>query len=204
MSLWLIVPVKSLADGKSRLARALGPEERRELNERLLAHTLDVACVFPGVQRTLVVSRCADALLCAKGRGFPTLREAPPHGLNSALRQARTAAAERGATTLLVAASDLPLLRADDLRELAATGSNGGVVIATDRKGRGTNALYLPQYHDFAFRFGEGSRLDHEGEAQRLGLPVSILQRERLAFDLDDPEDLQAWPGVSRTHAVRA
>ena len=57
---WLLVPVKSLRCGKSRLESALAPAERRRLNEFFLRHMIAVAGQFPGLARTAVVSDADD------------------------------------------------------------------------------------------------------------------------------------------------
>ena len=69
MRLWLVVPVKSLRDGKSRLAPVLSVAERRAFNEWLLVRTLQQAALFPGLERTLLVSACEEACACASAQG---------------------------------------------------------------------------------------------------------------------------------------
>ncbi|MEP6610133.1 MAG: hypothetical protein ABJA83_15870, partial [Burkholderiaceae bacterium] len=86
--------MKSLRDGKSRLAPALNPVERRALIEHLLARTLRQAAQFPGLERTVLVSACEDARARAKSLGAHVLEEHAPFGLNSALRQAQSALRE--------------------------------------------------------------------------------------------------------------
>jgi 2-phospho-L-lactate guanylyltransferase len=57
MTLWAIVPVKPLRRGKSRLADVLTPDERADLNRRLLTHTLDTLTAIPEIEHVLVPSR---------------------------------------------------------------------------------------------------------------------------------------------------
>ena len=56
MELWLLIPVKSLADGKSRLQAVLADDARRQLNQMLLIRALAAASGYPGVARTGVIS----------------------------------------------------------------------------------------------------------------------------------------------------
>ncbi|MCC8969156.1 hypothetical protein [Bradyrhizobium brasilense] len=58
MSSWLMLPVKSLRNGKYRLASFLSDTQRRWFNSELFARSLALARGYPGVQRTLVVGRC--------------------------------------------------------------------------------------------------------------------------------------------------
>ena len=74
--LWIVLPVSGIARGKSRLASALSPIERGQLNRRLVWHALDVmrsALATPG--RCIVVSPCARTLLLAKKAGAIALCE---------------------------------------------------------------------------------------------------------------------------------
>ena len=87
---------------------------------------------------------------------------------------------------VVVAHSDLPL--AVDFTALVEADS---VALVADRHGRGTNVLALPTAAtDFAFQFGTSSFDAHVAEAKRLHLPVSVLRDDRLAWDVDSPEDL--------------
>ena len=187
MSLWLVVPVKSLRDGKSRLAPALSAEERRAFNEWLLARTLQQAVLFPGLKRTLLVSACEEACACASAQGVRILKEHTPSGLNEALQQAQRSLHELGATRMLVVPSDLPLLRAQDLGDLASA----VLAIAPDRDRQGTNGLCLDLSVRFDFAFGPNSFARHLDGARRLGLEPTIVQRAGLAFDVDTPDHLR-------------
>jgi 2-phospho-L-lactate guanylyltransferase len=132
MSLWLVVPVKSLRDGKSRLAPALSVAERRAFNQWLLVRTLRQAALFPGLERTLLVSACEEACACASAQGAQVLKERTLGGLNEALRQAQRWLSELGATRMLAVSGDLPLLRAQDLRQLAGAVSAHTIALAPD------------------------------------------------------------------------
>ena len=55
--IFAILPVRSLADGKSRLSPLLDAGERARLNEQLFAQTLDCLAAYPGAASTLVVER---------------------------------------------------------------------------------------------------------------------------------------------------
>jgi len=190
MSMWLVVPVKSLRDGKSRLAPSLGSSERSALVERLLLRTLAQARQFPGLARTLVVSACEDTRALAGEFGAHTLEERAPLGLNSALSQARAALRAAGASRMLIVPCDLPLLSAPDMESLAAPESADTVAIAPDRLGRGTNGLCLQTALDFEFAFGAESLPRHLEHARRIGVHHTLVERIGLAFDLDMPEDL--------------
>ncbi len=189
MSVWLVVPMKSLREGKSRLAPALDPMRRRAFLERLLLRTLERAAQFPGLERTLLVSGCSETRTRAAEFGAQVLEECACVGLNGALRQAQLAVRRLGASHMLVVPCDLPLLDAEDLRRLADAGSAHSVGVAPDRARQGTNGLCLEPSLEFAFSFGPGSFVRHLEHVRQLGMQCVTVESAGLAFDVDLPED---------------
>ncbi len=57
----ILVPVRSLREGKTRLSSVLSKADRYELSRRLLINTLSVATSVVGLSSVVVVSRCKDA-----------------------------------------------------------------------------------------------------------------------------------------------
>jgi 2-phospho-L-lactate guanylyltransferase len=198
--IWAVVPVKTFVNAKSRLAPVLGEQERRLLARRLLRHTLE-ALADASFDRVLVVSRDEDAIGLAHIMGMVGLRERA-RTLNQALRFAASYAIAQGATSLLVVSADLPLVSSADLVAMKALPDFHGIVIAPDRAGTGTNALYLSPPNAIHFVFGENSFAKHQAEARAEGLEVRVVQRPGLSFDLDTPEDLADLPRLSREAGV--
>lgn len=183
--LWLIIPVKSLAEGKSRLSDVLGPTQRRLLNRRFLDHVLSVAIEFPGGGSTLVVSRDADVLAMARARNIAVLEETEDDGQNPALTRACASLGDRDGRDLLVVSADLPHLSAEDLRAMRRSPA----AIAPNNAGTGTNALFVTAPHAIPFYFGEDSFSRHREACRSLGLEPVVVNRLGLAFDIDTPED---------------
>ena len=192
MSIWLVVPVRSLKDGKRRLAPALDADERAALVERLLVRTLEQAAEFPGLSQTLVVTACEAATACAVRCGVKVLDDGGSGGLNDALAQARSAVEALGASRMLVVSADLPLLDADDLRACAqAAGTTGTTIaLAPDRAREGTNGMCLPASCAFDFSFGPNSFATHLERVRRLNMHAAVVERAGLAFDVDLPAHL--------------
>lgn len=197
MKPWLVLPVKSIEHGKSRLAERLDGATRRALNRQLLTRSLALAARYPGPDRTLVVSRCPEVLAAAKAFGAATLVESE-HGLNRAVAQAAAVLRNRR-VPMLVVSCDLPLAEEEDLHALLRIDA---VALATDRRGTGTNALCLPAGADFGFHYGPSSRQRHVEEARRRGWPCRVLQRPSLAFDLDTLDDYQEWQRCRSLHEL--
>lgn len=192
-SLFIIVPHRGLMAGKSRLGAVLDDDSRADLNRWLLLRTLKVIHDgLPDAHRCLVVSPCSATLALARDAGAATLAETAT-GLNPALAQAAGHAVGDGARALLVLPSDLPRLDAAALQALSAMAETGaGAVIAPDRHGSGSNALWVsaPVYR---FAFGENSLAKHRALACEQGLRVMLCRHAALAFDLDTPEDFYEW-----------
>ena len=188
-----IVPVRSLRDGKTRLAPVLGPEARKALLRRTAACVVEAARVSGVVETVLVVSPEPEVQAWASGlgRGIVALLQ-PDHlpGLNGAIDAGRQWAQNASADAVLSLFADLPLLTADDVRRMATYAEP--VVLGADRRGEGTNALLLRLSGpgtDFRFAFGEGSLARHQDEAVRLGLNAAVYEAPGIGFDLDTPED---------------
>ena len=205
---WLVLPVKSIADGKSRLADHLAPATRRAVNVELLARSLTLAARYPGLPRTVVVSHCADVLHLARARGAHCIEERGDGGLNAALDQALAALPGPADEHVLVLSCDVPFAREDDLRHMVVRARTSPcVVVATDRAGSGTNALCLPQGTSFQFRYGPASCLNHAAQASVLGLECVVLRHTSLAFDVDTVQDHREWrqrEDLIQGHLVRS
>jgi 2-phospho-L-lactate/phosphoenolpyruvate guanylyltransferase len=187
----VIVPHRGLDASKSRLSSVLSPHERGELAAHLLRRVLrivrlaipDVVVISPSADLEELVQESGARLLVQRGMG-----------LNTGLEQARETAVAEGVMTLAVLHGDLPELDADEVLALvAAVPAGAGVAIAPDRGETGTNGLALRPPRAIPFRFGVGSLAAHRDAAEEAGLPVVIVERPGLAFDLDTPDDLDEW-----------
>ena len=188
MTVCAIVPVRSLADGKRRLAGVMDDAGRAALNEEFLVRTLALAAALPGP--TVLVS--SDRAVAAHPAAAGAVHVADPgRGLNAAIAAGREEARRRNAARLLVLPSDLPTARPGDVLALAEAASP--VAIAPDRGRQGTNGLCLDSGLDFAFRFGAGSFAAHVAEAERLGVSPAVIENPRLALDIDTPQDWRDW-----------
>lgn len=188
-----IVPVKPFDEGKSRLSAILNSSERQQLNAFLLRRTLEQLVVFPGPSRTIVVSRSESVLAEARRRQMIGVSE-NGKTLNEALVVGAQAASDRKAGSILIVPTDLPLVEPDALARVANTSTSEKIcVLVTDRRGRGTNILFLRPPREDIFAFGEDSFLKHQKIARRHGLEVLISEETNLAFDIDEPEDYHRW-----------
>lgn len=191
MALWAIVPVKPLRHGKSRLAEVLSQDERADLNQRLLVHTLDTLGIIPEIDQVLVVSRDPAALALARDHGARTVQENGSNELNLALTRATVVARSYITGSVLILPADLPLLTPEDVRAMLDKAINPPVVVVTpDRHRLGTNALLVSPVGLIEYEFGPGSFQRHCQRAIEKGARLEICELPSLALDVDMPEDL--------------
>lgn len=181
----IAVPVKSLERSKSRLSPHLSPLERGALTLAMFEDVLDVAQAMPGWE-IWVVSPDETVLEVAARRGVRTLVERRP-GLVAAVRQVEQVALSERAHALAILAADLPLLTAPVLQ--AALRTLGPVVLGRSAR-EGTSLLLRRPPRAIPARFGPDSFRRHLELARARDLPVAVVDRPELAFDLDLPGDI--------------
>ena len=193
MTLWAIVPVKPLRRGKSRLAGTLSEDERTQLNQLLLEHTLKTLTNLKEIEQILVVSRDPAALSLAREHGARTVREAAGSPqLNTALTRATVVAQVYATRGVLVLPADLPLMTREDILALVERATEPPVVvIAPDRREEGTNALLICPAGLIEYDFGVGSFQRHCERARQANARLEVVTLPSLGLDLDLPEDLE-------------
>lgn len=191
----IIIPFRSMTDGKSRLSPVLAPTERFDLNRSMLDNVVDAAMNVHPKASVIMVSPDPDAIAYLaphESSALRLLRQSPDAiGLNGALTQATNQAIREDARTVVVIPADLPLLRSQDIQNLLRR--DAAVVIAPDRHREGTNGLLQridATRGEFVYHFGVGSFHAHIEEAHRLGLDAATAISLGTSFDLDTPVDL--------------
>jgi len=190
----IVIPIRSLSDGKTRLSPVLDPAARAALTREMLERVVRASLETRSQADVIVISPDPDALADV-GRIAPSIRlvlqDPGRPGLVPALDQAAQFARELGVSTVLILPADLPLVSSRDIDNLLRR--DAPVVIAPDRHRMGTNALMvrLDAFGEpFVFQFGEGSFAKHQDEAARLGADAVTASSIGTSFDLDTPEDL--------------
>lgn len=196
---FILIPVKPLSEGKSRLTGVISDEERQALSRSMLNHVLAVSVAVLGTANIVIVSGDEAVLEIGLAAGTNTGKETPDSGLNEALDQARDFAIDNGADSVLVLHADLPLLSEDDIRKMLAAAESAQIVIAPDQKFAGTNAMMLRPPDLLPFRFGQDSFEKHRAAAVSAGVEPVIMHSDGLSFDIDTPEDLTRWRAISGT-----
>jgi len=205
----VLLPVKVLAQAKSRLA-ALAGERRLELALALASDTVSAVVACPEVARVIVVTTdpvagprlsSLGALIVPEARpvagGRDSRQSAWPspdgsqHQLNAALLHGAAVAARRWPGTGLAAlTADLPALRPAELAAaLRAASDVAGPVFVPDAAGVGTTMYAVATAGQFRPMYGGASRARHAaGGAAELVLGGIAGLRQ----DVDTPDDLRA------------
>jgi 2-phospho-L-lactate guanylyltransferase len=187
---WAVLPVKPFDWAKSRLDGVLSPAERASLARQLMQGSLSALIESQCFQRVVVVSRDAEALAIAQEHGAQGLAEDAPADLNLAIVTARNLAMLEGAGSMLILASDLPLVRPEDIQRIVTSGERASAVIVPDRHAQGTNALLLSPPDLIEPAFGIQSFPRHMALLSSARATVSVLRIKGVAFDVDVPQDL--------------
>ena len=188
MTCWSVTAVNERARCKTRLAGMLHPAQRSCLVAGMLHHVVSVLRATLEIDRVAVIS--------------PENWDLPPDvavmhdrgvGLNAALTEAAARAVREGADRLVIIHADLPLLHCADVTALIQAVEHGGIALATDEKGEGTNALCVRLPTRLEFAFGPRSLHAHLAGAARNALVPTVLRRPGLAFDMDEMHDYRRW-----------
>jgi 2-phospho-L-lactate guanylyltransferase len=166
--------------GKTRLE--LSRSAREELSRAML---MDVLAAAVDVGTTWVVTPDPAAGAAAREAGAAVVPD-PGGGQGAAVEAALSQA---GAGPVLVVNSDLPSLRAADLRALAGATPASGIAVAAAEDGT-TNALGLSDTTMFAPLYGDESAARFHAHAARSGLTAVSVTLPGLRDDADALADL--------------
>jgi 2-phospho-L-lactate guanylyltransferase len=141
----------------------------------------------------------AGVALVGRGRGIADLAaeldviavsERDAQNLNEAVAEGIAACTARGATAVLIAMGDLPLLGAEDVDRLAAALPDRGVAVAPSFDGTGTNLLLARPPSAIPTAFGRASLAAHRRLAARAGIRLAAHDQPGASLDVDTPVDL--------------
>ncbi|MET9257235.1 2-phospho-L-lactate guanylyltransferase [Streptomyces sp. NPDC003717] len=185
----LVVPVKSLARAKSRLADTADDGVRPDLALAFALDTAAAALACPAVADVAVVTDDPRAGRELAALGARVVAEEPGGALNAALAQgARAVRAARPEAPLAALNADLPALRPAELARVLAAAAAFPRAFLADAAGIGTTLLSARPGRELAPAFGPDSRARHRASgAAELGLTAVDSVRQ----DVDTGDDLR-------------
>jgi 2-phospho-L-lactate guanylyltransferase len=205
MSVVAILPIKTFADAKQRLAVELSPGPRRALAEAMFSDVLIALRRARSIDNIVVVSADHGAQRIAGGHGAEVLEDATP-GHSAAAVVGIVHALETNIERVLLVPGDCPLLDPKELDALVARPVPArSALIVPDRHGTGTNALLLTPPAALKPAFGPDSCRRHVEAAQAEGSTPEVVDVPSLALDVDTPDDLAALrAALERSHGGAA
>jgi 2-phospho-L-lactate guanylyltransferase len=185
----VVIPVKVLAQAKSRLA-VLGGERRAGLALAMAADTVTAALACDPAGHVIVITDDQVAGGALTALGAEVVADEPGDGLNAALRHGAAHATVRWPGTGIAALSaDLPAVRPAEISRALRAAAAWPTAFVADAPGDGTTLYSAAPGARFTPSFGLASRARHAaGGATELVLDgIPGLRR-----DVDTPEDLCA------------
>ena len=183
-----VVPMKPLAESKTRLHPHLSRCRRATLSLSMLNWVLGVLKSFTNVE-TMVVGgdgRVGDAArragACWVDDILLDLNEAVEYGFSRA-REASLPA--------FFIPGDLPLLSPEDVEDVLRTSEGGTNLTICPAHDDGTNGLVVPSNLVFAPRLGHKSFRRHVEESSELGVNIKLFSSPGFESDLDTADDLR-------------
>lgn len=196
MKIGALIPVKGFAGAKQRLASRLSLPEREQLMRAMVHDVLTQVGEARGIHETFVVTGSADVVKWVSHLDVNVIREHNETGETDAVHFALDHMKQRGINTAFVLPGDVPLVRASDIDrvlaaalEKSAQSPFAALVPSHDRLG--TNALLLSPPNVLRLRFGHDSFCYHLNEVVTKRLPITIVENDHIALDIDEPEDLE-------------
>jgi 2-phospho-L-lactate guanylyltransferase len=183
----VVIPVKVLAHGKSRLAELAGPS-RPVLALAVAADTIRAVLACRDVNEVIVVTDDPVAAAEFEQLGAQVIGDDPDAGLNPALvHGARLASRRLPQAGIAAMSGDLPALKPAELGRALRAAARWREAFVPDASGTGTTLYATRPGVPFRPRFGPGSRRHHlDAGARELARgDVPGLRR-----DVDTPADL--------------
>jgi 2-phospho-L-lactate guanylyltransferase len=186
----VLIPVKVLAQAKSRLAglSGLAGPRRAELALALARDTVTAVLGSDAVARVIVITDDQVAGVALAALGALVVPDEPRDGLNAALRYGAAQAGRWPGAGTAALSADLPALRPEQIGRALRAAAAWPTAFVADAAGDGTTLYTAAPGAEFRPAFGPGSRARHAaGGAAELGLDgIPGLRR-----DVDTPADLR-------------
>jgi 2-phospho-L-lactate guanylyltransferase len=188
--IWAVVPVKSFAPAKARLAPLLDADQRQELARTMLEDVLAALGHVDELSGILLVSGDPGARDIAAAHGAKSINDPVEEGPNAALRLALPVLRDWQAEAMVVIPCDVPGIEAADLSRILRVLRDASVLLVRAARDGGTNLLGCSPIDAIESCFGANSFASHVQAAKSAGLEPHIFAAQSLIYDIDRPEDV--------------
>jgi 2-phospho-L-lactate guanylyltransferase len=203
----ILVPVKSLANAKQRLAAVLDQPTRTMLAQAMLFDVFETLGMWRNRPEVSIVTSDPFAIGLARQFEFQVIPDNTNRSETDAIEMATRFCESRGVDSTLVIPGDIPLIQACELEKILEVAPDQGTVLVPAADGRGTNAAWRRPAGLFPLRFGNDSFKPHLTAARATQKPCIVLSLPGIALDVDNPSDLRQLaeaPGETRAqHLAR-
>ena len=199
-SIWAVVPVKSFARAKARLAALIDSAQREQLARAMLEDVLAGLREVEELSGIVVVSADRGAKEIARTHGARAIDDPVESRPNEAVRLALPFLRDMQADAMVVVPSDVPQIEPDELLPIIAKLQSPSVALVAAARDRGTNLFGCAPIDLIAPCFGPSSFAEHENAARRAGVKASVFACPSLMNDIDQPQDLSGFRARHQTH----
>ncbi|MFT6913947.1 MAG: 2-phospho-L-lactate guanylyltransferase [Motiliproteus sp.] len=196
MKTLIVIPMKDPRQSKQRLSGVLSAHHRQQLALSLFEQTLIFFRDRFGDYPVLVVTSSERIRAMAGRYGARVLLETPATGLNGAAGLAAQWSCAQGYDAQLLIPADIAVLDEQEIGQLLEQRRESPWVSICPAHDGGTNALMTSPPDAVPFRFGVDSSEVHRAAARQRGVQAVMLKLKNLAFDVDNPVDLQQLAGA--------
>jgi 2-phospho-L-lactate guanylyltransferase len=201
----ILIPVKSLANAKQRLASMLDQPTRTRLAQAMLFDVLETlrTCVSP--TEVSIVTSDPFAVELARRFEFQIIPDNANRSETDAIEMATRFCEAQGVDSTLVIPADIPLIQSSEIEKILQAAPAAGSVLVPAADGRGTNAAFRRPAGLFPLRFGNDSFKPHLAAARATEKRCVLLSLPGIALDIDNPSDLRQLaeaPGETRAQRL--
>lgn len=193
----VLLPVKDFKQAKQRLAPALGARDRAELACAMFRDVLNALRRAKAPGRVVVFTAADEPAQMARALGFDVVVEKTVNGHSAAVNRMVEELSASSARILSIA-SDLPRLQASEI-DFVLHAISEPVTLIPSRDWTGTNGVAFIPPARIQMEYGAGSFRRHLSKIAAAGLRSDVMDLPGIAFDIDTPEDLQAFLAAPRT-----
>jgi len=203
----VVIPIKEPARVKTRLNQLLTLAERQQLVWAMFTDVCRAVANSTKADAVFIVTNFERAVEHARALGFDVLIESEQQSESASIDWASRQLHERGFDAVMRLPADVPLVRSEDINGLLSIKLLApAALLVPSFEGTGTNCIIRTPADLFPSRFGQNSLSLHKEEAQRVGVECIVVTNERIALDIDEPQDiamfLQQGQGTASYHLL--
>jgi 2-phospho-L-lactate guanylyltransferase len=187
----VLLPVKEFNNAKQRLAPAMDASSRAGLARAMLTDVLAALKRSRTPDRIVVFTAADEVIQMVEPFGFEIMVEKSVGGHSAAVNLLLDKFCCSSSSVFAIA-GDLPNLASSEI-DFALNAASEHVTLLPSRDWTGTNGVVFIPPARIAMEYGEGSFRRHLSKVSAAGLRSDVMDLPGIAFDIDTPQDLEAY-----------